>query len=74
MSQAEMKHRKKLIRIKMIEKELTTAEISRRLNVPYSTIGMVLSLKRRTPWLREVIARILESTVEELFGASQEAA
>ena len=68
MTQEEIKARQKEIKHRMIDRELTAREVSRRLNVKYTTVTMCLALARRTPWLRRAIAQMLDSTVEELFG------
>lgn len=57
----------KKIKIVMIEKEVTGAEIARRAGVDRSSIHHVITGKCRSARLRQAIAEALEVTVDELW-------
>lgn len=57
----------KKIKIVMIEKEITGAEIARRAGVDRSSIHHVITGKCRSERLRQVIAEALGVTVDELW-------
>jgi predicted regulator of amino acid metabolism with ACT domain len=57
----------KKVKIMMIDKELTGADIARKAGVDRSAINHVIANRSKSPRLRKIIAESLNASVEELW-------